>query len=172
MKAAYALPFVLLAACATLSEEECRAGNWYDIGLHDGKAGRTTDYLTKHTKACAKHGIAPNQNQWEDGRQDGLPFYCRPVRAWQEGAKGRSLSPVCPVAGLDRLEQANWRGRTYYRIGQDIAEAEREIGSINRALTSLPIDDPSRASLINQRTFLRLEIVTLRAERALYRNRY
>ena len=172
MKAACALPFVLLAACTTLSEEECRAGYWYDIGLQDGEAGRTTDYLTKHTKACAKFGIAPNQSRWEDGRQDGLPLYCRPARAWQEGAKGRQLSPVCPAESLDRIERANWRGRTYHRIGRDIAEVEREIGSINRALASLPIDDPSRASLIHQRTLLRLEIVTLRAQRALYRYRY
>ena len=169
MKAVYALPFILLASCATLSEEQCRGGNWYDIGLQDGKAGRTADYLGKHAKACSKFGIAPNQSQWEDGRQDGLPLYCRPAQAWREGAKGRSLSPVCPAESLERLEQANWRGRTYHRIGQDIAEAEREIASINHTLAKLPIDDPSRASLMHQRALLSLEIVTLRAERAVYR---
>ena len=169
MKVTYVLPFVFLAACATLSEEDCRAGNWYDIGLHDGEAGRTAEYLAKHAKACSKFGIAPDQSQWEKGRREGLPLYCRPARAWQEGAKGRHLSPVCPVERLDRLEQANWRGRTYHHIGQDIAEAEREISRINSALASLPIDDPARASLFHERAMLRLEIVTLRAERALYR---
>ena len=161
-------PF-LLAACATLSEDQCRAADWRAIGQSDGANGRKSDFIVQHAKACNKIGIAPVRADWEKGRQEGLKLYCRPRRAYEEGARGKRLSPVCPGDGLARLERANDRGLTWHRIGRDISEAQNEIGRINSALTRLAVDDPSRSALISDRSFLRLEIVTLRAERALYR---
>ena len=161
-------PF-LLAACATLSEDECRAGNWYDIGREDGADGRRSDFIIQHAKACNKIGIAPVRAEWEQGRQEGLLIYCRPRRAYEEGTRGRRLSPVCPVEDLAELERANKRGLIWYRIGQDISQAKSDIRQINAQLASLAADDPSRASLIGERASLRLEIITLRAERNLYR---
>ena len=159
----------LLAACATLSEDQCREGDWYAIGLADGADGRRADFIIQHAKACNKIGIAPVRADWEEGRQAGLPLYCRPRRAYDEGARGRRLSPVCPAQDLARLERANTRGLRWYRIGQDISEAQNEIRRINSHLASLAADDTSRASLISERASLRLEIITLRAERNLYR---
>lgn len=158
-----------LAACATLSEDQCRSGDWEAIGARDGAAGRTSDYVEKHAKACVDYGIAPNRALWEKGRQKGLPLYCRPGNAWEEGADGRRLSPVCPAAQTAELQRANSRGLTYHRIGEDIAEAEREISLIGSRLASLPADDPERLALLNERSLLRLEIVTLRAQRSHYR---
>ena len=158
-----------LAACATLSEDQCRAADWEAIGKADGANGRTPDWIEKHARACNQYGIAPVRSDWEKGRQQGLPLYCRPARAWEEGADGHRLSPVCPAEDLAGLERANFRGLTYHRIGQDIAEAEREISRINSLLASLPADDPQRASLIAERASLRLDIAMSRAERALYR---
>jgi hypothetical protein len=163
------LPLLALAACATLSEDQCRQGDWQAIGQADGANGRTPDYLAKHAKACADFGIVPDAALWEKGRRQGLPLYCRPARAWDEGADGRRLSPVCPPEELAELQRANRDGLIYHRIGEDIAEAEREIGRITAELASLPADDPSRSALFAERASLRLEIVTLRAERALYR---
>ncbi|MBP8051364.1 MAG: DNA repair protein, partial [Aeromonas sp.] len=34
------LPF-LLAGCSSLSEEECRAMSWYNLGYQDGEQGKT-----------------------------------------------------------------------------------------------------------------------------------
>ena len=76
---------------------------------------------------------------------------------------------MCPATGLEELERANFRGLTYYRIGQDIDEAEREITRINAEIASLAPDDPARVLLASERARLRLEITMLRAERALYR---
>lgn len=158
-----------LAACATLSEDECRAGDWESIGVEDGSNGRMPDYIAKHAKACADFGVAPDRALWEKGRQKGLPLYCLPARAWQEGADGRRLSPVCPTSQAEALGRANFRGLTWHRIGQDIDEAESEIQRISAALSELAADDPARFALVSERAHLRLEIVSLRAERALYR---
>ena len=51
------LALLLLASCATLSEEECRAADWYQIGVNDGAEGRATDYVESHRRACA--GLGP-----------------------------------------------------------------------------------------------------------------
>ena len=153
----------------TLSEDQCRNADWQEIGRQDGTNGRTPDFIEQHAKACNQYGIAPVRAEWEKGRQQGLPLYCRPARAWEEGADGRRLSPVCPKEQLAELERANFRGLTYHRIGQDIAEAEREISRINAEIASLAPGDPTVPALISERASLRLEIVMLRAERSLYR---
>lgn len=165
--AVMALP--LLSACATLSEDECRAGDWTAIGYEDGTRGKTPDYVEKHRKACEPFGIVPDVKAWLSGREKGLPLYCTPRNVWEEGADGHKLSPVCPAEDLEVLERQNWRGLTYYRIGQDIAEAEREISRINSELASLPPGAPGRSALISEISLLRLEILSLRAERLHYR---
>lgn len=163
------LLLIPLAGCATLSEDQCLKADWEAIGQADGAKGRTPDFIDQHARACNQYGVAPIRSEWEAGRQQGLPLYCRPANAWQEGADGHRLSPVCPAEGLALLQRANDRGLTYHRIGQDMAEAEREIDRIGAELAALPADDPSRAALIHDRAALRLDIVMLRAERALYR---
>ena len=169
MRYAAFLLFLALAACATLSEDQCRNADWQEIGRQDGTNGRTPDFIEQHAKACNHYGIAPVRAEWEKGRQQGLPLYCRPARAWEDGADGRRLSPVCPKDQLAELERANFRGLSYHRIGQDIAEAEREISRINAEIASLAPGDPTVPALISERASLRLEIVMLRAERSLYR---
>ena len=169
MRFIWFLPLLTLAACASLSEDECKAGDWYAVGYEDGTNGREPDFLLNHAKACNQFGVAPVRARWEEGRQDGLPVYCRPARAWKEGAEGRRLRPVCPVEKLPALQRAHDRGERYRWINDEIDDAAREISQINRELASLPADSPSRARLISHRSRLRLQILQLRSRRALYR---
>ena len=161
--------FLGLASCATLSEDACREGDWSKIGFRDGSNGRGPEFLEQHAKACARFEIAVNQSEWEAGRRLGLPHYCTRSNVYREGTRGRWLRPVCPAEQQAALEAANDRGLMWYRIGQDIADAERDIRHINRLLAELAADDPRRASLISERSFLRLEILHLRARRMRYR---
>jgi len=162
-------PLLLLSACATLSEDQCRAGNWYEIGKNDGADGRQSSFLAQHAKACRDYGIRPVASEWERGRRDGLPLYCVPSRAYHEGTRGKHLSPVCPVEQLDQLERANARGLAYNRITQEIGEIEREISSINAELARLEPGDPSRGALISERSRLRLDLLSLRTQRSRFR---
>jgi len=158
-----------LAGCATLNEDSCRQGEWSKIGFRDGSNGRSPEFLAQHAKACSRYGVTVNQSKWEAGRQEGLKTYCTSFNAYREGERGRRLKSVCPIEVQSALERSNERGLNWYRIGQDIADAEREIRYINRQLAGLPADDPRRASLISERSFLRLEILNLRARRFRYR---
>lgn len=155
-----------LTACATLSENECRAGNWYAIGKNDGAQGRPVSFLAQHAKACIDYGITPDRAAWARGRADGVPLYCTPSNAFKEGRRGKHLSPVCPATDLSVLERANQRGLRLNRIELEIREIEGDIRDINSELARLSADDPSRGALISERSFLRLDLLTLRTERA------
>ena len=158
----------LLSACATLSEDQCRAGNWYDIGVRDGAKGRDSDFIFEHARACNEFGVAPRAAPWREGREEGLKQYCTARNAYRIGQRGQSLNPVCP-GDTSRLEAANNRGQRWYDLERQIRDAEREIAEINNRLATLPADDPSRTSLISQRSFLRLDILTYRARQGRYR---
>lgn len=157
-----------LAGCASLSETECQSGDWYGIGLADGAAGRSADFIYQHAKACNEFGIAPKASPWRKGRAEGLKQYCTPTNAYRLGSKGRRLSAVCP-GEISALERANFRGLRWHDITRDIRDIEGEISTINARLADLPDGDPARSSLVSERSFLRLDLLGLRAERARYR---
>ncbi len=156
----------LLSACASLSEDQCRAGDWETVGLRDGAEGRTPDYLRTHARACNEYGVAPVRSEWERGRQIGLRTYCTPRRAWEEGADGHRLSPVCPAELEPELRRANARGLDLHEVEEDIDRAESDISHLHRALASLPAGDARRAAIQSEIGTLRLRVLRLRAERA------
>lgn len=168
--ALFALP--LLYACASLSEAECRAGDWREIGREDGATGRTADFINAHAKACSEFGIRPDTAAWEQGRQEGLLAYCTPRNAYREGTRGRSLSPVCSGGDLARLTEANDRGFDLFHIERRIDDSEREMSAIRAALSGLSADDPSRRSLQSELSFLNLRLLRLRTERNRLRYNY
>ena len=53
-----------LGGCASLSESDCRKGDWYGIGTSDGRNGYTPNRLSHHDKACAKHGMGVNVHDY------------------------------------------------------------------------------------------------------------
>ena len=61
-----------LSGCATMSGDECMTSDWSAIGYEDGSRGYTTERLTKHRKACAKHGVTLDFTAYQDGRDQGL----------------------------------------------------------------------------------------------------
>jgi len=46
-----------VAGCASLSESECRGGDWYAIGIEDGAGGANAARLATHRDACAKYAV-------------------------------------------------------------------------------------------------------------------
>ena len=159
----------LLAACATLNEDQCRAGNWYEIGINDGAKGRSSDFIFQHAKACNEFGIAPKAAPWREGRNEGLKQYCTPTNAYRIGQRGQHLNPVCTGDKLSRLLRANDRGLQWFHIESEIRQTRAEIQTINTELATMAVDDPGRGHLISQRGFLRLRITRLRARQGLLR---
>ena len=115
----------LLSACATLSKQECRVGDWQVIGYNDGIAGYAADRLASHTKACAKVSITPNYQLWERGRELGLKQYCTVTNAYNVGRRGRELNNVCPITIVNTLQSANKNGLDYYALDSQLDKDKR-----------------------------------------------
>ena len=63
---------MLLASCATMSQEACLQGDWAGVGFKDGEAGRAQSRLDDHAKACAKAGVVP----------DAAPYFAAGDHEW------------------------------------------------------------------------------------------
>lgn len=132
---------LVLVACASLSEDQCRGGDWQGIGYTDGTKGATPSRLADHQKACAEYGISPNIGAWEAGRQAGLRVYCTPENAYSVGREGNSLSTECTPAELSLMRQPHHVGKQYYELNREKRRLESERSDIESQLSSLRSDD-------------------------------
>ena len=113
-----------LSGCATtqsLTPQQCQASNWQEVGYTDGSRGRSGAYFGHYAGSCASIGGAtPNRIQWEQGRQQGLKNYCTELTAYKLGREGYEWQAVCPLEGIEKLEEAYSQGRYYYIRQQDL----------------------------------------------------
>jgi len=85
-----------LAGCASMSEKECRGGNWFQAGKVDGASGYTVERLSSHEKACAKYGLNSDRSAYVKGHTEGLRSYCTAESGYEEGIAQRHYRYVCP----------------------------------------------------------------------------
>jgi hypothetical protein len=71
-----ALWVLILTGCASLSEKECKHGNWAAIGQKDGEHGMSKDRIDSHSKACKEYGITPDSAQYNSGFISGNKNFC------------------------------------------------------------------------------------------------
>ena len=86
-----------LGSCSTLSEDQCRTGDWSSIGYADGRSGYASSRIEDHAKACAKYSISPDFRAYSRAREDGLKLYCTPANGFRVGRQGESYADVCPA---------------------------------------------------------------------------
>lgn len=158
------LLFLPLFGCATLSETECRGGDWRAIGFADGVAGRDADFVENHAGACADLRIAPDKPAWEAGRQDGLAVYCTPLKAYIEGRNGIIVKRICPAPLQSRLLRENNRG-----LSARFALRDRRSGDLFDRIPNPGLFRAPRAILElpggrDEYDVLRLEVNRLRAD--------
>ncbi|QTC91611.1 DUF2799 domain-containing protein [Brevundimonas goettingensis] len=120
---------MLLGSCATMSEDECRAGAWGEKGHADGMAGYPMTRLSSHIDACAKFQVAVDPVAYSSAREDGLRSYCTLERGWSEGRAGNTYYGVCRPE-----EEAAFLPA--YEDGQRLHVAEAAVESAHSALSS------------------------------------
>lgn len=126
-----------LSGCASLSEEDCKIGDWQGIGVVDGKAGYTSDKLNEHTKACSKYNIAPDVNAYMAGRTIGLQSYCTPISGFEQGREGNTYRGVCPIASEESFKVGYSLGSQLYTANEAVEEANSEIREIHHRISTL-----------------------------------
>ena len=164
-----------LAACASLTAEQCLSGNWSDIGYNDGINGRSVEYIGNHFEACAEVGVTPDVRAWQEGREQGLLRYCTPENAYITGRNGANFNNVCPAEQSASLSLAyNWGGE-YYDISQEILilteekfESELIIAS-DLSHPDLPPEQAAQLAQLNSRIrLIDLKIRRLTRQRERY----
>ena len=142
--AALAVAAALLSGCATLSQEECRQGDWRGIGYADGAAGYQASRIAEHAEACREFGIAPDQRAYTMGRTEGLRVYCTPQNGFAVGRTGGSYGNVCPPGAADAFLSGYEDGQvvwTYVKRVNDArsrgTNAQNRVNEINREMTDI-----------------------------------
>ena len=125
---------VVIAGCASMSEEECITADWRTIGVEDGAKGRGSSAIGNHREACAKYGVTPDLEAYETGRKQGLVQFCRPSRGYEHGRRGRTYAGVCPSDVEPAFLAAYNDGRAYYELELAVQEAETEIDTLESQL--------------------------------------
>ena len=124
----------VIAGCSTMNADECVTADWRTIGYEDGSAGREVSAISRHRKACAKHGVTANFDAYEQGHHEGLREFCRPVNGYQLGRKGAAYNGVCPRESEDEFIAAYDDGYEHYKLEKDIQDIERDLRRVDKDL--------------------------------------
>lgn len=151
----------VLAACATLSEKECRSVDWYELGERDGFAGYQRVRIEEHADACSKAGILPNRDAYFAGREQGVYRYCDPRNGFELGRSGTTYGHVCSGERETRFLQQYRRGKQLYDLEQEIRREQREIDKLEQQL--------QKAGGESERTTLRRQIADRDRQQSLLR---
>ncbi len=120
---------LLVAGCASMTEEECLTADWYERGVRDGRNGEPRSYLGDHYEACAKVGVVPVDADYYRGHSKGVTQYCTPDNGARMGRAGRSYRNACPVELEGPFLQA-------YRPAYRVYQAEQRINTLNNNIQS------------------------------------
>lgn len=125
-----------LSGCAVMNTQECIDANWYDIGIEQGRNGRTAsaDFLRPYYKACSKADVTPDAEAYEAGRAEGARYFCRAENGFDVGRQGRQYNGVCD-ADLEAAFLAEFdKGKELYSYEQPIREIEQDISELEDEL--------------------------------------
>jgi len=157
-----ALVFAGLGGCASMSGDECMTSDWAAIGYEDGARGYTSDHLSKHRKACAKHGVTPDFAAYQNGREQGLVEYCQPGRGFEIGSHGGSYHGVCDANLEGDFLDAYNSGRQLYILQTNVNRATAGINSRQDELERIDAEMlENEAELIDRETTTERRIILL-----------
>ncbi len=122
-----------MAGCATLSEDECRHADWAQIGFEDGARGKDVLMLAQHRKACAKAGITPDRQSYEEGHNRGLIRFCTYQNGLSLGERGAKHPAFCPGGTQREFNRGYDHGRARF-------ERHKVIQSLSQSVENLQAD--------------------------------
>jgi len=131
---------VVLAGCATLGQDECLNADWRTIGYEDGAHGYPASRIGSHRKGCARHGVTPDFNRYEQGRLEGLPEYCMPQKGYNLGTSGGQYNYVCPQVLEAAFLKGYYHGKNVHGAQMEIKRKEENLQEIHEELSSVEND--------------------------------
>lgn len=154
-----------LAGCATLSKQQCEAGDWESLGFADGLKGYDVTRFAEHQSACSEYGIVVDRQIYESGRQEGLKRYCTPQNAAKVGLAGEPYGNVCRGSAGDSFERVYRQAYNVYTIDQQIELAQSQIDSLTRQLAQADISASDRARIYSDLLYNQGQLGLLQQQR-------
>ena len=139
-----ALAALLASGCATLSEEDCHAGDWYRIGLADGRTGSSSERIAKHIEACAEHGVSIDREQYAAGRVDGLQHYCTKANGFRAGRDGFGYANACPSGRESEFLAGYSLGQRFHTVDRELARIDVDLRNYRQRLGDDSLSDEQR----------------------------
>lgn len=136
-----------LGGCSTLNEQDCRQGDWLQIGIRDGRFGEPASLLQEHQAACRKYGSEIDQNAYLAGREQGLQAYCDLNNAFRLGLNGSRYKGTCPRDTDLAFTRYNQAALTVYELRNQLRATEEHIARESRASLIGPDSLKKRAEL-------------------------
>ena len=167
---------LLLSGCAakpTVSENQCRAGDWQTIGYRDGSNGIASTRLLSHQEACGAFGIVPERNGYLAGWEEGVAAYCTADSGFQLGLRGGALNKVCSAELREPFASAYADGRQLHsarrevnRLANLLSNHEHRLGQIKQEIVGVTTAQLTPALTIEERLRLLAKLESLTEERA------
>ncbi|MCK5728895.1 MAG: DUF2799 domain-containing protein [Methylococcales bacterium] len=152
------IPFLLLSSCATLSQEDCMQGAWFDLGKQDGREGKTFKRLAEHQESCTKYGIGIDREAYNAGRKQGLDDYCQLDNAVDLGLRGYRYRSVCPSEIHPAFLRYNQMAYDVYQDKKNLENVDKRLSYEEKSLLDANLSDEKRSQI-------RVEIHDLDRER-------
>lgn len=134
----------LLAGCATLSEQQCHSVDWWQLGHADARAGADPGHVHLHREACQRFGIAPDAQAWLAGYGEALPLFCNAAQGYRHGSRNGHYHGQCPPDLEPAFLAGLHLGQELHETDQRIAEQDREIERLRRAMRAEDATETSR----------------------------
>ena len=125
---------VIMSGCATLGKDECLNADWFSIGYEDGARGYKTSRIGDHRRACAKHGVAPDFESYENGRRQGLAEWCTPRNGYAQGSRGKIYNGVCPKEMESAYVNALKRGKAVFDYEKEVRIKDQALKNMTARL--------------------------------------
>lgn len=159
------LSVTALSGCETISESECVAGNWADLGYRDGVNGASSSRIAEYVDKCSEFGASVDRNRYMQGYDRGLDRFCVYDRGFALGEKGSSYKSVCdgPRASEFRAGYEDGRAKyEYYKkyddLEDEVRRKEDQLDDVRRRLDDDTISADERNRLEKKERRLRREL--------------
>lgn len=134
---------LVFSGCVSMSVEQCKTANWYQIGEKEGASGSGSS-LDRHYKACQKAEVVPNQSQYEQGFAQGLSYYCTPRTVFDYALQGRGNYEYCPSQQRASLRPYYQTANQYYQARKIFTDSEERWSSARQKLLESGLKEKDR----------------------------
>lgn len=130
----------VLTGCNSMSAQECLSTDWRTVGYEDGVNGYAGDRIGRYRNACSEHGVTPDLDRYQSGRDEGLREFCKPANGFRVGARGAGYGGVCPADLDESFVDAYQSGRQLYTLRSRVGSAQSELYSMRSELDQIDKD--------------------------------